>query len=139
MRVSVLSAMARMGLDPWQEAGELACLSGKAATERMTSLIAALPDGSLTDVDLSAIPARLIALLPHQSRSNIPSHEALSGTGSTADFRAVILGYAIYIVLMFTAQWIVIGGLPSAQVDDAAAPAFSEVLPQKLPPPYSGQ
>ena len=46
MMLSVISALARLDLDPWQEANNLAGLSGETATKRLASLlIAALPDG----------------------------------------------------------------------------------------------
>ena len=45
MLLTVLSALARLGIDPWQEAAQLAVLPEKTATQRLVSLIAALPDG----------------------------------------------------------------------------------------------
>ncbi|HQT77360.1 MAG TPA: hypothetical protein PLD10_09950, partial [Rhodopila sp.] len=43
---SVLSALARSDVDPWQEAAELARMPREAANQRLTSLIAALPGGA---------------------------------------------------------------------------------------------
>ena len=68
--VSVLSALAQLDIDPWQEAAELAQLPGETATQRLASLMAALPDGPLADRDLETIAGRLIALLPRQASSN---------------------------------------------------------------------
>ena len=45
MPLSVLSALARLDIDPWHEAAELARLPRETATQRLASLIAALPDG----------------------------------------------------------------------------------------------
>jgi hypothetical protein len=45
MLLSVLSALARADLDPWQEAARLAGLPEKYATARLAELIAALPAG----------------------------------------------------------------------------------------------
>ena len=45
MLLSVLSALARLDLDPWQEAAKLAGLPGETAIQRLASLIAGLPDG----------------------------------------------------------------------------------------------
>lgn len=64
MLLSVLSALARLDVDPWQEAAELARLPGEAATERLASMIAALPDGPSAPSDPRTIAARLVALLP---------------------------------------------------------------------------
>jgi hypothetical protein len=43
MLPSVLSALAQLDIDPWQEAAKLAGLSGATATQRLASLIAELP------------------------------------------------------------------------------------------------
>lgn len=44
MRFSVLSALAQLEVDPWQEAAKLAGLRGATATERLAALIALLPN-----------------------------------------------------------------------------------------------
>lgn len=70
--LSVLSAMARMNLDPWQEAADLAALSAKAAAHRLAALIAAVPGGPSETDEPEAIAARLVKLLPSQARSILP-------------------------------------------------------------------
>ena len=50
MLVSVLSALARLDVDPWLEAAKLAQLPGETATRRLASLI-----GSLNDRDTSSL------------------------------------------------------------------------------------
>jgi hypothetical protein len=62
--LSVLSALARTGIDPWQEAARLAQLSKALATQRLTAIIAGLPDGQWAQTETGAIAARLIELLP---------------------------------------------------------------------------
>jgi hypothetical protein len=61
--LSVVSALARMDLDPWHEAGELAQLPTDAAIQRLAGLLRALPDQCLGTSDSAAVSARLIALL----------------------------------------------------------------------------
>ena len=56
MALSVLSALARLGLDPWAEAGRLAALPKQAAADAIGRHLA--PNGSPT------IAAQLAALLP---------------------------------------------------------------------------
>src|SRR5215467_11885938 len=41
--LSVISALTRLGLDPWQEAGRLSSLSNREAVEQLARLIAELP------------------------------------------------------------------------------------------------
>ena len=42
MLLSVVSALARLNVDPWQEAAQLAGLPGDTATRRLASLIASI-------------------------------------------------------------------------------------------------
>lgn len=69
MLLSVLSALARLDVDPWQEAANLARLPAEAATKRLASLIAILP--SEPSADAGKIATRLIALLPGPASSKI--------------------------------------------------------------------
>jgi hypothetical protein len=141
MPLSVLSALARLDIDPWREAAELARLPGETATQRLASLIAALPDGPSAHLDPGTIAARLIAFLPRRTRSNIPSRETLRSVGAVTNLRAVIsmiLIYVIVAIFMMGAQWVAASREPPAQVDSAHVPASSKVLPQ-MPPPNSGQ
>jgi hypothetical protein len=62
--LSVLSALARLDVDPWQMAATLAQLPRAAAVQRLASLFAGLPDG-LENRD--AVAARLVAFLPNQA------------------------------------------------------------------------
>ncbi|MFY9838875.1 MAG: hypothetical protein WAK55_20845 [Xanthobacteraceae bacterium] len=88
MPLSMLSALARLDIDPWQEAAEFARLPGETATQRLASLIAAQPDGPSAHLDPGAIAARLIGLLPRRARSNIPSRETFVSAATNS--RAVI-------------------------------------------------
>jgi len=64
MLVSVLSALARFGVDPWKEAEALAGLPQAAATDRLDEMILALADVPSASADHQDITTRLIALLP---------------------------------------------------------------------------
>ena len=62
--LSVISALTRLGLDPWQEAGRLSSLSNREAIEQLARLIAELP-GLLRPLgEAREIADRLIQLLP---------------------------------------------------------------------------
>ena len=133
MPLSVLSALARLDIDPWQEAAELARVPAETATQRLALSIAALPDGPSAHLDPGMIAARLIALLPSRTRSNIPLRERLD-TGDVAKLRAGIFLYAVFMAFILAAQWIAVGRRPPARVDRVQAPTSSTVLPQTLPP-----
>jgi len=120
MLLSVLSALARLDVDPWQEAAKLAELPGETATKRLASLIAVLPGGPSAHLDPETIAARLIVLLPRRVSSNIPSRETLLSAGPVPNSWAVI--YVIVMVLVLGTQCI-IASLQPPQVDNAHAPA----------------
>lgn len=62
--LSVLSVLARLGIDPWEEAARLAQLPRLAAAERLASMIAAMPGAPSACLDAGAVSDRLISLLP---------------------------------------------------------------------------
>ena len=132
MPLSVLSALARLDIDPWHEAAELARLPGETATQRLASLIAALPDGPSAHLDPGTISARLIALLPRRARSNLPSRETLLGVGAATNPRAFIPMIFIYVIIaifMMGAQWIAASRQPPAQVDNTHSASLQRSLP----------
>ncbi len=76
--LSVVSALARLDVDPWKEALSLARMPRDQAKERLTSLIASLPNGSTASQPPKAIAARLIALLPQAGKFNTAAPATLS-------------------------------------------------------------
>jgi hypothetical protein len=74
--LSVVSAFARLDVDPWKEAVSLAGMPRLQAIERLSSLISSLPKGP-TAQSPKAIAVRLIALLAPAARLNAPAPAAL--------------------------------------------------------------
>jgi hypothetical protein len=139
MMLSVISALARLNLDPWQEANNLAELPGETATKRLASLlIAALPEGPSTSRDPQTIAARLTALLPSRASANIARRKTLFGADATIKLRLGVAMFVFFAAFMLASQWIVASHQQSAQLDNAPAQAASTVSPQ-LPLPNSGQ
>ena len=64
MVLTMLSALARCGVDPWDEAARLGRLPRDAATKRLVSIISGLPRGQWAQSAVGDIAARLAALLP---------------------------------------------------------------------------
>ncbi len=62
--LSVLSALARLDVDPWEEAAKLASLPEASACAKLASMLANLPGGPAMHQDLEALCARSIRLLP---------------------------------------------------------------------------
>lgn len=64
MMLSVVSVFARLGSDPWHEAGRLAALPKAAATDSLAQTIADMPRSLWTLSDAVVIAVRLTGLLP---------------------------------------------------------------------------
>jgi hypothetical protein len=62
--LSVISALARLDVDPWEQAGTLARLPVDAAISALSTLLARLPAGPGTPVDLTVVATHLVTLLP---------------------------------------------------------------------------
>jgi hypothetical protein len=62
--LSVLSALARLDLDPWEAAAQLAELPESAACAKLSSMLADLPGAPAMRQDREAFCARSVRLLP---------------------------------------------------------------------------
>ena len=74
--LSVLSALARLDVDPWQEAASLARMPRETAATRLTALIAALPNESTKNFSAKAIVEDRIALLPNSDGYGVHSTDS---------------------------------------------------------------
>jgi hypothetical protein len=136
MPLSVLSTLARLDLDPWQEAARLAGAPGNIATERLASLITSLPGRPSTLLDSGTTAARLIALLPRRAVSNAALGKTLPGIGTMNN--AGVIVFVIFMVLTLAAQWAVFSHPAPATTDSSVAAASSTVSPH-TPPPSAGR
>lgn len=121
--LSVLSAMARMNIDPWIEAAQLSKASPAPATRRLAAMIAAVPGGPHTPDAAATIAARLMTLLPRQTRLVLPSYpkpKPLPGVAALVQSRTV--------------QWTLLGLIALA----LAMVVFGVHRPQS-PTPHSAQ
>jgi len=116
--LSVLSAFARLGIDPWQEAARLSELPRPTAIERLASLITALPDEPSIQRDSSIHAVRLMALLERSAPATIVAEKIAPDT----DFTTVSMtAAAIFLFLMFAISMVV-----SQNVDSTAQPATTQ-------------
>lgn len=89
MPLSVVSALARLEIDPWQEAARLSDLPKELAAAALNRLIRRLPAGGWDQAEAADIAARLIDLLPRRHSVARPD-EASSGSRKTASPPAVV-------------------------------------------------
>jgi hypothetical protein len=73
LQLTVLSALARIGVDPWREAARLSELPKEAATCALAATIGALPEGDWKTSDSRSIAVRLVDCLPKHSSSKTGS------------------------------------------------------------------
>jgi hypothetical protein len=80
--LSVLSALARLDVDPWQEATSLARMPRDAAAARLSELIEALPQAPASAIPLGISAVDLVSLLPKLKALDVRSSDrAFAATG----------------------------------------------------------
>ena len=79
MRLSVLSALARMNVDPWEEATRLAAMPRAIAEKTLISILDLVSGRSWKSAEAAAIAARLVRLLPQPGEAT-----ALAGAANAA-------------------------------------------------------
>lgn len=138
--LSVLSALARLDLDPWQEAAKLARMSRDKAVWRMTALIETLPGNPSTHINSKAIATRLIALLPQQIDINVGAPGTTSITGKSANLRVIltlIILNAIFMAFSFGSQYV--KTRPLVTSSNHAQSSVTSKLNPAIPPPQVGK
>jgi hypothetical protein len=79
MTLSVLSVFARLGDDPWKEAGKLAGLPKGEAINSLAQAITGMPRSVWTLPDATAIATGLVALLPTRLGNAAPGPSNVGG------------------------------------------------------------
>ncbi len=81
MALSVLSALARLNVDPWEVTVALSRMPKEKAKERLSQMIAPMTDGLVASLSSEVVAARLIGLLPNPSNASfdMPSPVKIAG------------------------------------------------------------
>jgi hypothetical protein len=101
MPLSVASALARLGNDPWVEAEKLTAMPRAIAAETLASMIAKIPMANWKPSDASAIAATLIQLLP--GRVTNPSKPEGTRAGSRLSWPQILVWLICLGLIAFTA------------------------------------
>jgi hypothetical protein len=72
MPLSMISALTRLGLDPWDEAGRLSSLRKQEAVTQLARLIVRLPGSVWSALEATSLAADLIDLLPRRDGPTEP-------------------------------------------------------------------
>jgi hypothetical protein len=119
--LSVLSALARLGLDPWKQANDWSRLPQQAAVQKLAAVIAALPDGSTPRPPPEVIATRLVALLPALPQIAPPRgvtwHQTAREHLSDASTRRNLI--VLIIITALAVQWLAGGNDAPARAEQA--------------------
>jgi hypothetical protein len=137
MLVSVLSGLARLDVDPWQEAANLAQLPGENATQRLASLIGTLRDRESSSLDPRTIAMRLIALLPNRNNTKNQPLNTSRGINAAIKSKPWWL-YVIFMCFVLSAQFMIASKQLPTKASSVQADFPSRDF-QKVPPESSGQ
>jgi hypothetical protein len=100
MNLSLLSAFARLDVDPWEETAALASMPKEMARQRLTALIASTTETLATALTSDVVASRLVALLPDTSRIAIPTPVAVFATAGAGPSRRFALAGVVIVVLI---------------------------------------
>jgi hypothetical protein len=108
MPLTVLSALARMDVDPWEEASKLMQLPQESAVTQLASLLGALRNAPVSGPDLARIATPLIALLPCSRDRAPPMLKAFAQAAPTKHPAVVstLLTVFTYLIFMLLSQWL---------------------------------
>jgi hypothetical protein len=105
MRLSVLSALARMNVDPWEEATRLAAMPKAIAEKTLLSIFDAVSGKSWKSPEAAAVAARLVRLLPQPGEAATSAARASAQVPGQAPAQRksywwVWLGFALVLSFM---------------------------------------
>jgi len=130
MALSVVSALARLDVDPWKEAATLARLPKSAAASRLAGLLADLPGGPPAHFDPRRGAARLVALLPRESVIESLKPQIVETANAVPKYH--IAAFLVLAVLMFGIQYLNASHRLAAPVEGAGG-AVADPDPGKSP------
>ena len=100
--LSVLSALSRQGIDPWQQAARLNRLPRDTAAQRLGLIIEALPEGRWPKPEAIAIADRLVGLLPPRpSALGRPAWRAFSRRSTLGGIGKIVIVASLIGVSIF--------------------------------------
>lgn len=127
MPVTLLTVLARLGVDPWEEAADLAHLSREPAMQRLTSRLEAMPNAPTSAADTVNLATRLIALL-HRS----PRKAALPEAPEPRKVANLLKGInpakflLIGLIVLLVAQWALSSGPAQPRMDTTITPSSGQ-------------
>ena len=123
--LSVLSVLARLGVDPWEEAAKLARLERVSAAKRLVEFIAATPGAPTAYLSAKTVSDRLIDLLPSSAGATIQPRQE---RGVRALTKSRFLSWPVVIAVILAILLIVISLRTTVQANVPHVTSSSTVL-----------
>jgi hypothetical protein len=127
--LTVLTALTRLGFDPWREAARLSDLPRETAARAFAVTIAMLPEGDWNSSDSEAIAVRLVNWLPERSAEMIPSVGGRRAAEATVAARGMIevraMTWLTWAVLAVAVLFVVLHLLGDRDLNGAQSTAVS--------------
>ena len=108
MPLTVISVLARLDVDAWEEAATLAALPAESAAQRLASILAAPPNACVPAEESVAVATRLVALLQRapapsaRSAQSPPPVQIVAMPGKPVN-RTIY--YLIAVIFLLAWQW----------------------------------
>jgi hypothetical protein len=129
--LTMLSVLARLGQDPWDQAARWAKLPKAAIIDRLTQSIGQMPLCPQALIDARATASRLILLLPGQTQSS-------QATERPTGAKAAISAMPRWAPIAFFCGAIALGMAVNAFLTAPAAPTIEAPTAQTVNPPAPG-
>ena len=132
--LNTVSVLARLDIDPWQEAAELTNLPRDLAIQRLAALLARLPGRPNGLPDSETIAMRLVALLPGRTGADAPVPAQTNNSGAALNSTFVAIGVGLAVVVLLSGLFQATNDQTAAQTGGKPAVA-SSARPQAAPQP----
>jgi hypothetical protein len=111
--LTLLTVLARLGVDPWDEAADLASLPTEPALQRLAARLESMPNGPASAADTVTLATRLIKLL-HRAPAPAPARKGalleepvhIKVVKQAKEINPAIY-YVIGIIVLLISQWAV--------------------------------
>jgi hypothetical protein len=109
--LTLLTVLARLGVDPWEEAADLASLPGEPALQRLVARLESMPNAPASAADTVNIASRLIKLLHRPPAPSAARKDSLLETPviTKVVIQAKKINPAIYyligVLIVLIGQW----------------------------------
>ena len=104
--LSMLSALARLGVDPWREAARLANMPREGAAAALATLLARLPRNGVELPDYAELAQRLVGFLPERGSPTSADRQGNANGRMGNTKTGLILALAAVLIILQVNGWL---------------------------------